>query len=305
MQRTIRVAAVLVAVLACGGIARAQQVADSTYAPPIPHPAHAIGTGPRVAIDGAHHNFHTVDGRYAPFAALLRRDGYRVRGFTALFTAESLRGTDVLVIANALHEKNEQSWTRPILSAFAPEEIAAVHAWVDSGGALFLIADHMPMAGAAADLARSFGVVYSDGFALAREDDGDPMEFTPGAGLEPSAVTRGRAAEDSVTKVVAFTGSAFTAPEGTIPVLTFGKGCISLVPETAWKFTDKTPKIPIEGWRQGALMQVGKGRVAVFGEAAMFSAQLGGPAKQPTGMNHPRAAQNHRFLLNVMHWLAS
>jgi len=51
-------------------------------------------------------------------------------------------------------------------------------------------------------------------------------------------------------------------------------------------------------------MRVGKGRVAVFGEAAMFSAQLAGPNKAPMGMNAPIAAQNPQFLLNVMHWLS-
>jgi hypothetical protein len=50
-------------------------------------------------------------------------------------------------------------------------------------------------------------------------------------------------------------------------------------------------------------MKVGKGRVAVFGEAAMFSAQLDGP-RQPMGMNAPGAEQNHQLLLNVMHWLS-
>ena len=31
-------------------------------------------------VYGGHHNFHTADGRYLPFAELLRRDGYRVSG---------------------------------------------------------------------------------------------------------------------------------------------------------------------------------------------------------------------------------
>jgi hypothetical protein len=44
--------------------------------------------------------------------------------------------------------------------------------------------------------------------------------------------------------------------------------------------------------------------VAVFGEAAMFSAQLAGPARMPMGMNHPLAKQNTQFALNVMHWLS-
>jgi hypothetical protein len=50
-------------------------------------------------------------------------------------------------------------------------------------------------------------------------------------------------------------------------------------------------------------MEVGKGRVAVFGEAAMFSAQLAGPQKMPIGMNSPDATQNYQLLLNVIHWL--
>jgi hypothetical protein len=52
-------------------------------------------------------------------------------------------------------------------------------------------------------------------------------------------------------------------------------------------------------------MRFGSGRVAVFGEAALFTAQsyvLDGVTRQ-MGMNHPSAAQNAQFVLNVMHWL--
>ncbi len=45
-------------------------------------------------------------------------------------------------------------------------------------------------------------------------------------------------------------------------------------------------------------------RIAVFGEAAMFSAPLEGALKNPMGMNAPIAAQNPQFLLNIMHWLS-
>jgi hypothetical protein len=68
--------------------------------------------------------------------------------------------------------------------------------------------------------------------------------------------------------------------------------------------TDETPRIPVGGWYQGAAIRFGKGRVAVFGEAAMFSAQLAGPNRGPMGMNAPVAARNPQFLLNVMHWLS-
>ena len=57
---------------------------------------------------------------------------------------------------------------------------------------------------------------------------------------------------------------------------------------------------------QGAVLRFGKGRVAVFGEAAMFSAQewITKDERVLMGMNRPDAAQNPQFLLNVMHWLS-
>ena len=72
----------------------------------------------------------------------------------------------------------------------------------------------------------------------------------------------------------------------------------------AGQITDETPRIPVKGWYQGAVMRFGKGRVAVFGEAAMFSAQLAGPNRSPMGMNAPIAKQNPQFLLNILHWLS-
>jgi hypothetical protein len=53
----------------------------------------------------------------------------------------------------------------------------------------------------------------------------------------------------------------------------------------------------------GAVLPFGKGRVAVFGEAAQFTAQLKGKTHQPFGLNAPEATQNLTFLLNTIHWL--
>jgi hypothetical protein len=52
---------------------------------------------------------------------------------------------------------------------------------------------------------------------------------------------------------------------------------------------------------QGAALRFGAGRVAAFGEAAMFTAQV--DEEGPMGMNHPEAPQNAQFVLNVLHWL--
>jgi hypothetical protein len=282
----------------------AQQVPDLAYRPLLRRPAYEAGKGPRVAIDEAHHNFHTADGRYKPFAELLRRDGYRVNGLGQPLSPDSLKAADVLVIANPLHERNAKDWSPPHLSAFTRDEIAALRSWVEKGGSLFLIVDHLPFPGAAGELAKALGAEFSNGYARAGHwERGKPDTFEPGTGLQDTAVTRGRADSEKVTKVTTFAGSAFQPPKDATPVLVFGAKSVS----QEWKAVPgRRPderEVPIAGWCQGAVLKVGNGRVAVFGEAAMFSAQLAGPKGQPMGMNAPEAKQNHQLLLNVMHWL--
>ena len=288
----------------CIAVAPAQQVADSDFAPPIPNPAYQSGKGPTVLIDEGHHNFHTATGRYKPFADLLRRDGYVVRGSSSLFTKESLEGARVLVIANALTPRNEEDWTLPTPSAFTDAEVAVVRDWVRGGGSLLLIADHMPFPGAVATIAKAFDVTFSNGFAFPVDDQNSPIVFSRDSGaLADHAVSRGRDDTERIAKVATFTGSAFRVGKGATPILVFKAKVVSLEPKEAWSFDKDTPRTDVSDWCQGAVMRHGKGRVAIFGEAAMFSAQLAGPDRKPMGMNSPVAAENARFLLNVTHWL--
>jgi hypothetical protein len=297
------VASLLAAVCLSLSDARAQQVADPDFKPQIGKPAYEQGRGPVVCIDEAHFNFHTAAGRYAPFAELLGRDGYMVKPSTAKFTRESLGACRVLVIANALGERNRTNWSMPIDPAFTDAEVAAVAEWVKGGGSLFLIVDHMPMPAANQKLADAFGVRFSNGFALI-PDVNAPMIFKRAdALLADNPVTKGRDKDERIETVATFTGSAFRVERGGRPVLLFGPQVISLEPEVAWQFKPETPKVDVRGWLQGATLRHGKGRVAVFGEAAMFTAQLAGPNKNKIGMNAPEAPQNAQLLLNVMHWL--
>jgi hypothetical protein len=290
--------------------ARAQQIADSTFAPDIGKPAFAKGQGPLVLLDEAHHNFHTKSGRYAPFARLLESDGFVVRPNTQAFTAASLAGARVLVVSNAIHASNDTSWVVPTPSAFTPEEIGAVRAYVEGGGALFLIADHMPFAGAATDLGQALGVTFDNGFAaLPGPNPGAPAIYrrdaSSGARLASHAITAGGKLDaTSIDSVATFTGSAFRPPEGAVSLLTFPDSAYSLAPDTAWVFSDRTRRTDIGGWSQGAVFALGKGRVAVFGEAAMFSAQIAGGGTR-VGMNAPVAAQNPLFLARLVRWLAT
>lgn len=283
----------------------AQQVADSSFSPPIQNPAFESGAGPVVLIDEAHFNFHTAGGRYLTFANLLRRDGYVVRASGAPFTVESLAEGDILVISNALAEENVSDWSLPTEPAFADAEVQAVRDWVWSGGSLMLIADHMPMPGAADSLAAAFGLLFNNGFALDPEKGGGQITFRRSDGtLLDHPIAQGRGAAEKVDSVTSFTGQAFWAPGDVEPLLEVPPGFSLLLPHVAWEFSDETPRLSAEGMLQGAVLRYGAGRVAAFGEAAMFSAQLGGAQRMPVGMNAPEAAQNYQFLLNVVHWLS-
>ena len=303
-------AILLVLVLCLARSAIAQQAPDREFRPPVSNPAYASGEGPVVCLDEAHSNFHTLDGRFWAFGELMRRDGYRVIPNRASFAADTLSACDVLVISNA--QPGDEGWNTypyPTPSAFEADEIQAVHDWVAGGASLLLIADHMPLAGAAADLAAAFDVEFTNGFAV-ETVEGEP-DLTPptlfrlsNETLRPHAVVRGREPGESVTSVRTFTGQAFQAPDSAEPLLVLPSNFITLMPRVAWQFDEETPRITTGGWLQGAVMPVGDGRAAFFGEAAMFSAQVSGPARTPMGMNSPMAEQNFQFSLNLMHWLS-
>lgn len=275
-----------------------QQVADTLFSPVVGNPAYGKGQGPVILIDEAHSNFHTVEGRFKPFANVLRKDGYVVNGSTSVFTPEQLAKGKVLVIANALHPSNAESWTLPTPSAFTDDEILAVNNWVKEGGSLFLIADHMPFPGAAEKLAASFGFKFYNGFA---EKKFGKDVFTPGNGLTTGTITNGRNSTEKVTSLQTFMGQAFEVPKDAQAIVTLDKKFTVKMPVTAWVFKKDTPSISGENLCQGASLIYGKGRVVVFGEAAMFTAQQNGKTKM--GMNVSSASQNAQFLLNTIHWL--
>ncbi|MGA9117646.1 MAG: DUF4350 domain-containing protein [Bacteroidota bacterium] len=301
--RSIYACFMITLILACSSAA--QQVADTLFTPHIGTPAFAEGTGPVVLIDEGHYNFHTMSGRYLAFARLLQRDGYVVKPHQGRFTRAALDGAAILVVSNALARENEEEWNLPTPSAFDSAEIAAVREWVKEGGSLWLIADHMPFPGAAGLLAAEFGILMGNGFALDAGTENGRMRFARSDGsLADHPVTRGRNPSETIDSVISFTGQAFRLEGAGEPLMTLSRNAVLSLPQVAWQFSKLTPSVSASGMLQGALVRFGRGRVAVFGEAAMFSAQLAGPQRSPAGMNDPRAPQNARFLLNVIHWLS-
>ena len=281
----------------------AQQIADTTYTPPIKNPLYEQNEGSVVFIDEGHHNFHTKEGRYKAFANLIERDGYIVKKYKGQFVKKNLSKGKILVISNALNEINVQNWYLPTPSAFTEKEIKIIEQWVQGGGSLFLIADHMPMAGAAEDLAKAFGFEFTNGFVFnTSTKNGTAFFKTEDNTLVESSITQGMNATESVKHIVSFTGQGFKIPTDATSVLKFNSDYVNTLPDTAWVFKD-IPRTPVKGWSQGAYKKSGKGRVVIWGEAAMFTAQLAGPQKVKFGMSRDIAKENYQLLLNIIHWL--
>jgi len=292
----------------------AQQLADRAFRYAIHKPTYSVGQGSLVLIDEAHHNFHQLGGRFHAFAQLLKDDGYILQANRQTFTKQRLAKCKILVIANAIHSKNRRGWALPAYSAFTNEEIESVKQWIYQGGRLLLIADHMPFPGAAYDLAKAFGFQMNNGFArrMIKKESGKKRakrkldRFNRKSNtLKSHAITNGTGTQDKINEIISFTGQAFKIPANAKPLIVFPEGYETLMPDTAWVFRPNTKRLPIDGWMQGATLTYGKGRIAVFGEAAMFTSQVvnrNGRTRR-FGMSHPEAKQNPQFVLNVIRWL--
>lgn len=294
------VASIFVFVMCLASVAVAQQSPDPEFNTSVDNPAYKH-EGPRVMFDEAHQNFHTSEGRYKPFVDLLLNDGYRVIRNRQPFSKTTLSSYKILVIANALgaEEDDDEGADK---SAFTEEEIQAVQDWVKGGGALLLIADHAPFGGAAAELAKSFGVEMSKGYAF------DPQNSIAGAPtqlifsrenklLANHPITEGRGEKERLNLLRSFTGQSLKGPEGSSAIL--------LLSDTATDRPtfDSQTSVSAAGRAQAIALKFGKGRVLVQGEAGMLSAQISGSDKRAMGMNVP-GNDDRQYVLNVLHWLS-
>lgn len=213
-----------------------------------------------------------------------------------------LDGCKIYMVVNPIHESNIDRWELPNPSGFSEDEIAEINRWVRNGGSLFLVADHMPFAGAAKDLAASFGFQFRNGFGMLVKEPNQLDVFS----IENERLLESPVCGHEIISLTSYTGSAFRYPGQAVPVMVFKEGDFSLEPEIAWRFREDTKRVELAGHAQGALMDYGAGKLAIFGEAAMFTAQTI-TTEQGTfkiGLNNQGSApQNLSFLLNVVHWL--
>ncbi len=288
--------------------ARPAQVAAPDLVPEVSDPRWTHGSGPVVGVDAAHNNFHTLDDRYAVFGELLGRDGFRVRSWNGPTTLEALAPLDVLVISNAQVEGDAFS-VLPTESAFSDPEIETLFAWVEEGGALFLIADHMPLAGAAAALAERFGVLLTNGYTYGAPAVFPDVFTRDNKGLSSHPIVAGPQGMPAVEQVASFVGNGFQVlePDGSDelgvwePILTFGPDAFTLMAREWGELEVDTPRVRSPYWHHGGVRRVGSGRIAIFGEAAMFTSQRAGDVVM--GMGHPEAIDNARLTRYLLYWL--
>lgn len=294
------------------------QAADPSFDPSVSSPAWRGPHHPTVLIDEAHLNFHKATGRLLPFAQLIWNDGFQVRQQKYVMTPESLQRTDILVISNALgwggvgqmvlNAFGLEGWVRLPAAPFKDDELDLIANWVRDGGNLLLVSDHAPCGRAAAPLAARFGVAMSDAYT---EDPqhcdrrtGNPgfLEFSRTNGLLPAhPITDGRHGGERVARVITFMGQSLSVPPGATALL--------VLADTARDYPSRnSPENAarrVTGRAQAVALEYGKGRVVIFGEAAVLTAQAAGRGSDPFRFGMDWAGSDDRKLvLNTMRWLS-
>lgn len=309
-------------VLAAVSLGAQQQIIDPDFRAVVDRPAYP-GGGPTVAIDEAHANFHTASGQYAPFAALLKNDGYQVVASTRVFETGALAGVRVLVIANA---RNLTALLAGDLSkpALTDQECDIVRDWVRAGGSLLLIADHAPYGNAVENLAQRFGVVMGRGWAFERTGAAGittQLVFSRENGLLGThPIMNGRDGTETVQSIRSFTGQSLSVPIGAAILMKLSTSAREAATPNDLDAEDAASRgvdssefgsrsKAVEGRAQGLAFPFGRGRIVVLGEAALLSAQIlrftDGNQQRDTkiGMNVP-GNDDRQFALSVLHWLS-
>lgn len=297
-----KIIACFVLSLICIAELRAQQVADDQFQYTIADPQYRIGDGPLLLFDEAHNNAVTLKGTYAAFSNLLLADGYRLRSSKEKISFDGLKAAKIFITVNAMYDS--ENWSLPTHSAFSDQEIEILRQWVFDGGSLFLVTDHMPCGGSVEALAAAFGINVINGFALRK--DGKAEIFSKDRNtLLSNEITNGAARE--IDSIMCWGGTGFLVPSFAHIISMLSDEYDIYLPNDAnlikRPIPVHTPHVSGTGFANGAYLQFGKGRMVIFGDGALFSAQLHGIKSEKRGMNHPAAKQNAQLLRNIVHWL--
>lgn len=279
---------------------------DSTFRSEVKEPTYDKGAGPKILLDGAHHNFFIQWDFIKPFSDLAKADGYQAIVGNLRFTPDYLERFDIVMIITALPfdftTKNEVKDE----STFSEEEINNLYKWVNDGGSLLVFSEHAPFDQAINPLLNKFGITSSIGTTI---DTGNYnknigrtgwIEFSNENGLlnNEHSIIKGRKASDRVNRLLTFGGSGLS-----------GDGFSNLLElsESSKNVMHGTGVGPIgKGHSQGLAGIIGKGRVVALGDSNGFTAMIfdnEDGSKQAAGMNLEEYDWK-QFVLNTLHWLS-
>ena len=296
---------------------------DTTFDTRVNSPAYAIGKGPKIGLDAAHHNFFIQWDFIQPFFDLAKADGYVPIVGHSEFTPHYLDQFDILMIITALPfdftTKNEVTNE----STFSVEEINSLYDWVSGGGSLLVFSEHAPFDQAINPLLHKFGITSSIGYTIDTAHYNKKIgrtgwiEFSTENGTlnREHPIIQGRKPSERINKLLSFGGSGLS-----------GEGYSNLLrlAESSENVMHATGVGPIgKGDSQGLAGTVGRGKVVAFGDANGFTAMLFDTedqskpadgivqnyedehlAKQAAGMNLTTYDWK-QFVLNTLHWLSA
>lgn len=264
---------------------------------------------PIMLFDAGHGNFHSIHTTYKPFATLLENDGIVIREHLGLFTDNTLKDIDLLVIANATESIQEDS----TIVTFSDYEIRLLADWVQKGGSLLLIADHDPFGSAASKLASIFGVgmasVWTVDTLRTNPEIGKNtwLEYTrDNNGLGQHAILNGDSKESTINRIITFTGQSLSFDSKWSSILKLSNSAQNYYTrdDASIASIESSSYFTVPSQSQMIARDFGNGRIVIAGEAAMFTAQVVRVFSKTThaGFNY-QDYDNKKLVLNTIHWL--
>lgn len=278
---------------------------DPDFDASVSDPAFAQSKGPKILLDGGHHNFFIQEDFIKPFEMLALADGYNPIIDNAKFTTAYLKQFDIVMIITALPFDFTTKTEVTDEVTFTESEINSLFDWVNKGGSLLVFSEHAPFDQAINPLLRKFNLESSVGYiidSLNFDPKGHPgwIMFTDENMLlnQSHPIVKGREASHNVMKVMSYGGSALNG-EGY-------ENIFELAPSAQVVLHPTGVGPEGSGNSQCLAGKVGKGKVVAFGDSNGFTAMLfdSDEKEDPAGMND-EDYEWKKMVRNVLYWLSN
>jgi hypothetical protein len=275
---------------------------DPSFDSKVLQPYYKNAQGPKVLIDGGHHNFFIQRSLMNPFIDLIKSDGYNPQIDSLPITKKHLSTYNIVVLNPAYPFDYGTKKELGDLKAYSKEEIDHIYNYVNKGGSLLILTEKSPMINAMEPLLNKFGITatygtIADTLHQDKQFGKNVIHYSKENGMLTvnHPILKGRNASEEINHIVMITGSAFK-----------GKDYINILPtSSAAQMGNAGVFTPVEqGSSVGLAGKVGKGKLVILSDTEIFIAMLFGKDKVKVGMQMPNYDLK-QFALNIMHWLSN